>query len=91
MPKRRLADLPSADVIKYQLTLAGLSANAAARKLGINNRTMYRYVNGERVVPLAIDWAMRGLIAHRDEWLKPSDRSTQARSKLGRWVPGMAV
>lgn len=68
MPKRALAETSQADVIRYQLLICGLSQRRAARILGIDDRTMRYYCSGDRAVPRYLGWAMRGLIAHKDEW-----------------------
>ena len=67
MPKRALAPLTPADRIRYQLMLCGLTQRGAARRLGLNERTMRKYCSGQFPVPLYIDWAMKGMIANPDE------------------------
>lgn len=67
--------------------VAGLTASAAARKLGINPRTMYRYLNGDRVVSRCVYYAMLGLIAEAQEQAQQrQDQSTKPRDELGRWA-----
>jgi transcriptional regulator with XRE-family HTH domain len=41
---------------------AGLSQRGAAKALGINERTMRKYVAGESTVPPAIEYALRWVI-----------------------------
>lgn len=65
MSKRMAADISPADRIRYQLLLCGLSQRGAARKLGIDARTMRKYCLAERGVPRILDYAMQGLIAER--------------------------
>ena len=49
------------DDIRRLLAECGLSQRGAARLLGINERTMRRYVLGELPVPKAIELALLGM------------------------------
>lgn len=49
------------DDIRRLLAECGLSQRGAARLLGINERTMRRYVLGELRVPKAIELALLGM------------------------------
>jgi hypothetical protein len=52
----------------YDTALArlGLSQRGAARLLGIDERTMRKYVAGDLVIPELLVWALRGL-AQREQ------------------------
>ena len=47
------------------LDRAGLSQRGAAKALGINERTMRKYVAGDQVIPKAIEIAVRCLAEHQ--------------------------
>lgn len=63
MPKRVSADLSPADRLRLQILQARTSQRGAARKLGIDERTMRRYCSGRYDVPRVIDLAMQHLVA----------------------------
>lgn len=48
--------------LKAFLSSHGLTQNGAARTLGINERTMRRYVAGDLVVPKMLVLALRGIV-----------------------------
>jgi hypothetical protein len=52
--------------LRTVLARLGLSQRAAARLLGIDERTMRKYVAGDLVIPELLVWALRGL-AHREQ------------------------
>ena len=54
-----------ADHIRQQLSIAGLSQRAAARELGIDERTMRHYCAGNQPVPPVVSLALRHLAAIR--------------------------
>jgi len=47
--------------LRTTLANLGLSQRAAARLLGIDERTMRKYVAGDLVIPEMLVWALRGL------------------------------
>jgi len=51
----------SAKLVRQQLERAGLSQRAAARELGLDERTMRRYCSGELAVPMVVTMALRWL------------------------------
>jgi hypothetical protein len=52
--------------LRTTLARIGLSQRGAARLLGIDERTMRKYIAGDLVIPEMLVWALRGL-AQRDE------------------------
>jgi hypothetical protein len=52
--------------LRTVLARLGLSQRAAARLLGIDERTMRNYVAGDLVIPELLVWALRGL-AHCEQ------------------------
>jgi hypothetical protein len=52
--------------LRTVLARLGLSQRAAARLLGIDERTMRKYVAGDLVIPELLVWALRGL-GHREQ------------------------
>jgi plasmid maintenance system antidote protein VapI len=44
------------------LDRAGLSQRGAAKAIGINERTMRKYIAGEHYIPLSIEFALRWVI-----------------------------
>ncbi len=44
------------------LDRAGLSQRGAAKAIGINERTMRKYIAGEHHIPLVIEFALRWVI-----------------------------
>lgn len=51
------------DQLRKLLDRAGLSQRAAARLLGIDERTMRRYASGEYPVPVVVEYAIRWVAA----------------------------
>jgi transcriptional regulator with XRE-family HTH domain len=49
------------------LKQADLSQSEAARRLGIDPRTMRRYIAGDLAIPLVAELALRYVIEHKDE------------------------
>jgi plasmid maintenance system antidote protein VapI len=47
--------------LRTALARLGLSQRGAARLLGIDERTMRKYVAGDLVIPEMMVWALRGL------------------------------
>jgi hypothetical protein len=47
--------------LRTALARLGLSQRGAARLLGIDERTMRKYVAGDLVIPELLVWALRGL------------------------------
>ena len=47
------------------LDRAGLSQRGAAKAIGINERTMRRYVTGESEVPLTVEYALRWVVSQQ--------------------------
>ena len=45
------------------LDRAGLSQRGAAKAIGINERTMRKYVSGESAIPLTVGYALRWVIS----------------------------
>lgn len=56
----------TADELRAALVAAGISQCGAARELGINERTMRRYIAGDDPIPKAIGHAVR--------WITRPDR-----------------
>ena len=50
------------DQLRDLLTRAGLSQRGAARELGIDERTMRRYVAGDLPVPRVVELALTALL-----------------------------
>jgi len=48
--------------LKRALQKAGLSQRGAAKALGINERTMRRYISGEQPIPRVVEYALNWLI-----------------------------
>lgn len=46
------------------LDSAGLSQRGAAKEIGINERTMRKYVAGESEIPKTVEYALRWVINH---------------------------
>ena len=78
MGKRQLADLNPSDRIRYQLASIGISQRAAARELGINDRTMRKYCSGTVPIPRVVDLAMQMLIVIHREAHEPSPSGKQS-------------
>jgi transcriptional regulator with XRE-family HTH domain len=49
------------------LKQADLSQSEAARRLGIDPRTMRRYISGDLAITLVVELALRYVIEHRDD------------------------
>jgi plasmid maintenance system antidote protein VapI len=49
------------------LDSAGLSQRGAAKAIGINERTMRKYVAGESEIPLTVEFALRWVIHKLNE------------------------
>jgi plasmid maintenance system antidote protein VapI len=47
------------------LDSAGLSQRGAAKVIGINERTMRKYVAGESEIPLTVEYALRWVISQQ--------------------------
>jgi hypothetical protein len=52
--------------LRTALARLGLSQRGAARLLGIDERTMRKYIAGDLVIPELLVWALRGL-AQREQ------------------------
>jgi len=52
----------TANQLKRALRDAGLSQRGAAKLLGINERTMRRYVSGEQPIPRIVEYALNWLV-----------------------------
>jgi transcriptional regulator with XRE-family HTH domain len=48
--------------LRAALARIGLSQREAARRLGIDERTMRKYVAGDLVIPQMLVWALCGLL-----------------------------
>ena len=48
--------------LKRLLDSAGLSQRAAAKYIGINERTMRKYVAGESPIPRTVEYALRWVV-----------------------------
>lgn len=44
------------------LDRAGLSQRGAAKAIGINERTMRKYIAGESAIPLTVEYALRWIV-----------------------------
>jgi hypothetical protein len=54
--------------LRTTLARIGLSQRGAARLLGIDERTMRKYIAGDLVIPELLVWALRGLaLRERDQ------------------------
>lgn len=50
------------------LDSAGLSQRGAAKEIGINERTMRKYISGEaKVIPKTVEYALRWLIHVKEQ------------------------
>lgn len=49
------------------LDRAGLSQRGAAKAIGINERTMRKYIAGEAVIPLTVEYALRWVAHEQDQ------------------------
>jgi hypothetical protein len=47
------------------LDLAGLSQRGAAKEIGINERTMRKYVAGESEIPRTVEFALRWVVQQK--------------------------
>jgi plasmid maintenance system antidote protein VapI len=56
--------------LRTALARLGLSQRAAARLLGINERTMRKYIAGDLVIPELLVWALRGLAEREQEQMR---------------------
>lgn len=57
--------------LRRLLETHGLPQTVAARELGIDPRTMRRYVLGELPVPRVVEYALQWLLMQRKEEAKP--------------------
>lgn len=48
--------------LKRALAKAGLSQRGTAKELGINERTMRRYISGEQPIPRVVEYAVLWLV-----------------------------
>jgi len=51
--------------LRAQLEKSGLSQRAAARELGLDERTMRKYCAGALPVPLVVELALKWIVTHR--------------------------
>lgn len=49
------------------LDRAGLSQRGAAKAIGINERTMRKYIAGEAVIPLTVEYALRWVVHEQQQ------------------------
>jgi plasmid maintenance system antidote protein VapI len=53
---------------------AGLSQRGAARAIGINERTMRKYIAGEAKVPLTVEYALRWITRGSEAVSEPQEK-----------------
>jgi hypothetical protein len=70
MPKRKREELripPTHDQVRAAIGAAGLSTAEVGDLLGVDPRTVRRWIGGDRVMPWATWFALRTLIEERSE------------------------
>jgi transcriptional regulator with XRE-family HTH domain len=68
--------------LRTALARLGLSQRAAARLLGINERTMRKYIAGDLVIPELLVWALRGLAEREQEQMRVREELDLVRREI---------
>jgi transcriptional regulator with XRE-family HTH domain len=68
--------------LRTALARLGLSQRAAARRLGINERTMRKYIAGDLVIPELLVWALRGLAEREQEQMRVREELDLVRREI---------
>jgi transcriptional regulator with XRE-family HTH domain len=68
--------------LRTALARLGLSQRAAARLLGINERTMRKYIAGDLVIPELLVWALRGLAEREQEQMRVREELDLVRRQI---------